>query len=107
MGRTENDRMNPMHLGFEMLYEACNGDFHELLPDKHRIHGFAVRTKQKDMCYLVNKFEQEKEVEIHFPENWDPLVNVKSMVDTDDHWGKFELSAVKSCDNGVCTLTLP
>merc|ERR1712232_17146 len=96
-----------MHFGFEMLYEACGGAFHKLMPDATRIHGFAVRTKKKDMFYLLNKFEEAKDVEVKFPEDWGPLMRVKSMVDTDDHWGEVQNSRVTSCKNGVCSLTLP
>ena len=106
-------RMNPMHLGLALLFESANTTMLRLNTTAPRVYGFAAREdgpagspSSTTRVYLINKFEAAQAVQIAVPPSLGALARGTSMVDTADHWGAVQPTAVH-CAAGVCSATLP
>ena len=61
----------------------------EMDTSAYRLHGFCAKDASvKQICYVLNKYETDKEIE--FTNNYPNTTKViaEILVDTDDHWGK-------------------
>ena len=61
----------------------------EMDTSAYRLHGFCAKDGLvKQICYILNKYETDKEIK--FTNNYPNTTKViaEILVDTDDHWGK-------------------
>jgi hypothetical protein len=130
-------RMNPMHLGMQLLARATsnathNASFHavEVGGGEKRVHGFAAAGGggRALLLYLINKLEATESgaaagqaVRVTLPAAFGaaaaPSVDgvavaswaatATSMVDTADHWGELDSSAAVTCTGNACDVVLP
>lgn len=110
-------RMNPMHLGFELLAKAQNRTMLKLNTTAKRVHGFASLEASSGhvQIFLINKYEAVQKVYVALPASGPAALadgTLTSMVDTADHWGTntvVKLGAASGCTAGsrVCELSLP
>ena len=129
-------RMNPMHIGLELLATAQSGVRYNLSTSAKRVHGFAVQheheqtttttattTISQTTLFTLNKYNVSMPVIISVGNflgscgSTSPLL-LQSMVDTPDHWGALQSiaggvtcssSSSDSESDGKCTCvaTLP
>jgi len=93
MDSRENYRMNPMHIGFELLGMAQRATMVESESSNTYVYGFAAKTADNVQLYLLNKTEEVQPTEIKFTgmqPNIKRSPNAIRMVDTPDHWGRKE-----------------
>jgi hypothetical protein len=110
-------RMNPMHLGFELLAKAQNRTMLKLNTTAKRVHGFASLEASSGhvQVFLINKFEVVQKIRVALPASGPAALaegTLTSMVDTADHWGTsvvLKLGPASGCRAGsrVCELSLP
>ena len=101
-------RMNPMHIGLELLATAQSGVRYNLSTSAKRVHGFAVQheheqrsTTTTTTLFTLNKYNVSMPVIISVGNflgscGSTSSLLLQSMVDTPDHWG-----ALKSITGGV------
>jgi uncharacterized membrane protein len=102
-------RMNPMHLGLELLATAQNQSMLKINTSAPRVHGFACRKEGSGeiRVFLINKYEAQQKLRVVLPAGTNELKSVVSMVDTADHWGKVTEAQKVACVSGVCELAVP
>ncbi len=104
MDKKSNYRMNPMHIGFEMLAQAQGAIMLESTIDDPEIRGFAVKSESSYIIYLLNKSSKLKKVNIQFKDLQSSealTVRVNMMIDTKDHWGEKITVNFNSTNNAV------
>jgi hypothetical protein len=121
---TAGFRMNTMHLGFEMLAQAQNRSYLKLNTSAARVHGFATIAESTAptgtggallQIFLINKYDALQDVQVTLPSTlaWRALdpsgLEIRSMVDTADHWGQRTMPTPVSCNSAraLCECTLP
>lgn len=103
-------RMNPMHIGFELLAAAQRGARFNVTTSAKRVHGFAVSIPAADAAaaaaaaagvaaatelalFVLNKYTVPIEITVALPTGracGAPTTHaLASMVDTQDHWGSM------------------
>ena len=102
-------RMNPMHLGLELLATAQNQTMLKINTSAPRVHGFASRGEPSDevRIFLINKFEVQQKLRVVMPAGMRELATIVSMVDTPDHWGEVTAPQQVACVSGVCEFAVP
>ena len=100
-------RMNPMHLGLELLATAQNQSMLKINTTAPRVHGFASRHEPDGeiRIFLINKFEAQQKLRVVLPAGMHELDTIVSMVDTPDHWG--EVTAPRPVARVLCRATSP
>ena len=98
-------RLNPLHLGMDLLADAQGGTMLEVTSDNNSVYGFAAKVKSETLIYLINKTESPQKVAISLSQGKARAKSARVMKDTPDHWGKLDKLTVKSGD--VIQTTLP
>lgn len=97
----ENYRFNAMRFGFELLAKAQGGAMLEMthLKGNQSVYGFAAKKGDEYLVYILNKSDNNQELVLNF-NNKQKLVFVdgKSMVNTQDKFGKMISTAIDSND---------
>ena len=121
-------RMNPMHFGLELLAQAAGGNMLSMNTSQPRVHGFAALPRNASLggegpllVYLLNKFQAAMPLKMTLPlpaplpttsSNLERLTfsgpvacQVRSLVDTPDHWGQLTGPDACSCSPTSAALT--
>ena len=109
-------RMNPMHLGLELLATSQNRSMLKVNTSADRVYGFATVPVAGQgggglEVLLINKFEQAQKVRLALPTALTrgatlQLTKMSSMVNSSDGWGELRGDAV-CCAGGSCEFKLP
>ena len=92
-------RLNPFHLGMELLAEAQGGQMLEVKTDNKLIYGFASLQKNEILLYLINKTISQQDLNITMKGKALTCIQSRIMQDTPDHWGEIVPLPVQSQGN--------
>ena len=88
MSSANGGRLNPLHFGMELLGAAQGGDMLETKTDNKQVYGFAAKTKEEILLFLINKTRSPSTLHVGFSSGHVAGANGKVMQDTKDHWGE-------------------
>jgi len=90
MSPPNNYRLNPFHLGMDLLADAQGGKFFDVTTDNKLVYGFASMKADCTFLFLINKTNYSQNLSISFTGH--PSfghVGGRIMQDTMDHWGEI------------------
>ena len=97
-----------MHFGFEMLAQSQNRSLHKISTDADRVHGFATSAPVGTLqLFLINKFNVVQKVRVVLSPVGAAPEQLRSLVDTPDHWGTVTAPQHVPCVGRVCEIALP
>ncbi len=107
---TQGNRLNPVHLSWEMLGQAQGAIMLDFSSDSTMAYGFAAKDETQIHLYLINKSPSPEAltVSLNGAVGVDDGIGPSgvSMVDTPDHWGEKQSLSV-SGSSGSYSATLP
>jgi hypothetical protein len=89
MSVSHDYRMNPFHLGMDLLADAQGARMMTVKTNHSFVYGFAAMKNDRILLYLINKTKQEQELEITLTAGSVSSVSGRIMQDTPDHWGEL------------------
>lgn len=89
-------RMNPFHVGMDLLAEAQGATFFKVTTTNKFVYGFASQKDGQILLYLFNKTKEKQALEMKLSKSTVSKAQGKLMQDTADHWGELVNLAVKN-----------
>ena len=105
MSSANNYRLNPFHMGMDLLADAQGGKMLGVETDNPFVYGFGSAKEDRILLYLINKSRDTQKLGIVLTGGPFKRLGGKVMQDTADHWG--ELVDLPICVTRTFETTLP
>jgi len=113
-----NYRFNPMHFGFEMLSEAQGAEMIQMneTTNNPSVYGFTARKNGEYLIYLINKSDNEQDIEIDFKDSDNDInyldgttltLDISGETGADEEYGTLVKTDITKIVDGKFSSTLP
>ena len=111
-------RFNPMHFGFEMLAEAQGAEMIQMneTTNNPSVYGFTARKNGEYLIYLINKSNNEQDIEIDFKDSDNDInfldgttltLDISAESGSDEEYGTLVKTDITKIVDGKFSSTLP
>lgn len=113
-----NYRFNPMHFGFEMLAEAQGAAMIQMneATNNPSVYGFTAKKNGEYLIYLINKSDNEQDIEIDFKDSDNDIshldgttltLDISAETGSDEQYGTLVKTDITKIVDGKFSSTLP